>query len=215
VKLTLAVVLVLAGLSGPAVADNNHGATSTIPGDATFVPKKMERLAEKAEASDLDRKAWHRTLAKRRGKAPKTVVNIYNTWTHETVPFAVGETPTVDEAQMANFLRCHFTNEPTSMDPRLFSVLVKAANKFRANRIEIISGFRDPKYNLMLRKKGRNVARNSQHPQGNAVDFRIPGVNVKRLRSWASSLHLGGVGFYPHSRFVHVDVGPVRSWTGK
>ncbi len=57
------------------------------------------------------------------------------------------------------------------------------------------------------------VAKNSQHMQAKAIDIRVPGVDTSRLRDIALSLHGGGVGYYPISQFVHVDVGPVRQWT--
>jgi uncharacterized protein YcbK (DUF882 family) len=66
----------------------------------------------------------------------------------------------------------------------------------------------------MLRKKGHEVARDSQHTHGNAVDFRIPGIDVRTLESWARSLRLGGVGLYLGSGFIHVDTGRVRYWNG-
>jgi hypothetical protein len=66
--------------------------------------------------------------------------------------------------------------------------------------------------NLLLRKKGRRVARDSQHTHGHAVDFRLPGVSTERLRDWARRRRLGGVGYYQNDGFVHVDVGPVRYW---
>ncbi len=71
------------------------------------------------------------------------------------------------------FLRDHFTNQATRMDTRLIGVLTRVAGKFSAQRIDVVSGYRSPKYNLMLRKKGHQVARDSQHTHGNAVDFRI------------------------------------------
>jgi uncharacterized protein YcbK (DUF882 family) len=112
------------------------------------------------------------------------------------------------------FLRDHYTNQATRMDTRLVDVLTRAARKFSATRIEVVSGYRSPKYNLMLRKKGHQVARSSQHVEGHAVDFRIRGVPTKSLLHFVRSLRLGGVGFYPHSQFVHSDTGRVRYWTG-
>jgi uncharacterized protein YcbK (DUF882 family) len=100
------------------------------------------------------------------------------------------------------------------MDAALARTLRDAARHFDRSRIDIVSGFRAPKYNLMLRKKGHEVARDSQHTHGNAVDFRIPGVGVKALEAWAKSLGLGGVGLYEGSGFVHVDTGRVRYWNG-
>jgi uncharacterized protein YcbK (DUF882 family) len=93
-------------------------------------------------------------------------------------------------------------------------VLTRVAQKFSAARIEVVSGYRSPKYNLMLRKKGHQVARTSQHTEGNAVDFRVRGVPTKRLLNYVRSLRIGGVGYYPHSQFVHSDTGPIRYWKG-
>jgi uncharacterized protein YcbK (DUF882 family) len=111
-------------------------------------------------------------------------------------------------------LRCHYTNQSTAMDDRLLPTLLKAAAKFGARTIDIVSGFRAPKYQLMLRKKGHEVARDSEHPRGHAVDFRLPDVPTRVLLRFVRSLHLGGVGYYPESRFVHADVGRIRFWRG-
>ena len=210
----------------PAFAETN--ATTAAPS------KKQAWLAEKtarqAAQDEAKKQAFERSLTKRIGAKPKVVVNIFNTWTHETIAIVLdhrahrggtsrakrriaGAKKTPAEAASWH-LRCHFTNEPTAMDARLFQVLVEAAHHFKAPRIEIISGFRAPKYNLTLRKKGRQVARNSHHTLGEAVDFRLPGISTSKLRKWARALKLGGVGYYPSSGFVHVDVGKVRTWRG-
>ena len=126
-------------------------------------------------------------------------------------------TPPVPPAISAPFdelARDHFTNQATTMDARLFDTVVRAAERFHARYVEIVSGFRAPKYQLMLRKKGHEVARESQHPRGDAVDFRVAGVPTRVLWRFVRSLHLGGVGYYPDSKFVHADVGPVRFWRG-
>ena len=102
-----------------------------------------------------------------------------------------------------------------SSHPRLASVILTAAANFKATLIEVVSGYRAPKYNLMLRKKGHAVARESQHPLGQAVDFRLIGVATNQLYRFVRSLRVGGVGFYPHSGFVHADVGPIRTWKGQ
>jgi hypothetical protein len=194
--------------------------------------KKELRLAEKAKARELAGKPAERTrlereLKKRVGKKAPAVINIYNTWTHEYVAIDAPPanarpkkkkkdappppSPLPPEA-VNHFLRCHFTNHQIKMDERLFGVLVAAADHFKVARVDIVSGFRAPKYNLMLRKKGHRVARNSQHTFGNAVDFRLPGVPTARLRDWARRLRMGGVGYYEGDGFVHVDTGPIRYW---
>jgi uncharacterized protein YcbK (DUF882 family) len=147
------------------------------------------------------------------GAPPAKVISLFNTWTHEWIAVdAKGDLP--DPSLVARFLRCHYTNRPTSMDPRLIGAVVHAARHFSARRVDIVSAFRHPKYNLMLRKKGREVARDSQHTLGHAVDFRLPGVAVGALHRWAISRRLGGVGLYLDSGFVHMDIGPVRYWGG-
>lgn len=196
--------------------------------------KKEQRLADKARARELPaaerqaaRARLERELKRRVGQKPPALINIYNTWTHEYVavdaPDAKGKrkkkakagdpppSPLPPEA-VNHFLRCHFTNHQIKMDERLFGVLIAAADHFKVARVDIVSGFRAPKYNLMLRKKGHRVARNSQHTFGNAVDFRLPGVTTERLRDWARRLRLGGVGYYQGDGFVHVDTGPIRFW---
>ncbi len=191
---------------------------SEAPAEEAYRSKKDREFDAKRAAAeaqtDADRKAWRKRLDKRIGKSAAPAMNIYNKWTHEYLVFDVGNT-TPPPAKVANqFLRCHFTNQPTDMDQRLVGVLLQAAKKFRVRRVDVVSGFRDPKYNLTLRKKGRQVARNSEHTLGHAVDFRLPGIGVKRLHAWARGLRLGGVGFYKSSRFIHVDVGRVRYWNG-
>ena len=209
-------------------ADRNGSSDSA----GTELSKKDQRLQDKVGASpESAKRRWQKELRRRIGKRPAPVVNIFNTWTHETIAVELdgkkfrggvrGAKRRLAAARRAQnkeaswHLRCHFTNEPTEMDARLFAVLVEAAHEFSAPRIEIISGFRAPKYNLMLRKKGRQVARTSHHTRGEAVDFRLPGVPTSRLRKWAIKLKLGGVGYYASSGFVHVDIGKPRTWRGE
>ena len=78
--------------------------------------------------------------------------------------------------------------------------------------IHIISGFRSPEFNAMLVRSGRRAAKNSLHVQGQAVDLQIPGVHPKMVRQAALQLEYGGVGYYPRSKFVHLDSGPLRHW---
>ena len=77
---------------------------------------------------------------------------------------------------------------------------------------EVISGYRSPKTNSMLRKKGSGVAKRSLHMEGKAIDIRLTGLKTRELRDIARSLQQGGVGYYPESDFVHLDTGKVRCW---
>ncbi len=161
----------------------------------------------------------------RRVRAPEPaaapVLTLHNVWTNESLPVVLApatakNAPPVPEpaAPFNELARDHFTNQATRMDARLFATIVRAAEKFHARYVEVVSGFRAPKYQLMLRKKGHEVARDSQHPRGTAVDFRVAGVPTRLLLRFVRSLHLGGVGYDPDSKFVHADVGPIRFWRG-
>ena len=79
---------------------------------------------------------------------------------------------------------------------------------------DIISGYRSPKTNQILRRKNKSVSKSSLHMAGKAVDIRVPGVALKKLRDIAQSLKKGGVGYYPNSNFIHIDTGKIRYWTG-
>ena len=161
---------------------------------------------------DLERKAKTTSHAAppAPGTKPAPIVNLYNEHTHEWL--AVDPAQPLPDA--SRFLRDHFTNKSTAMDPHLVQILLAAAANFHADVVDVVSGFRHPKYNLMLRKKGHQVARDSQHTHGNAIDFYIAHVPTQQLHAWAKAQKLGGVGLYATSGFVHMDVGPIRYWSG-
>jgi uncharacterized protein YcbK (DUF882 family) len=119
--------------------------------------------------------------------------------------------------RLNHFLRDHRTQDVSSYDPKEFDVLhALMATLGRPNAvIDIVCGYRTPWSNNFLRTRAATsgVAEHSQHMLGKAIDIRVPGVSTAALRDAALSLHAGGVGFYPVSQFVHVDVGPVRTWS--
>lgn len=147
------------------------------------------------------------------GTRPAKLINLYNFWTKEWLAIDPASPP--QPATVDRFLRDHFTNKTTAMEPRLVAMLVAAATSFHSDVIDVVSGFRHPKYNLILRKKGHQVARDSQHTHGNAIDFFVPHVAAQVLQSWARAQKAGGVGLYPESGFVHMDTGPIRYWSGE
>ncbi len=108
-------------------------------------------------------------------------------------------------------------NEPTRMDPKLLDLVWEAYRSSGATGyIQVVSGYRAPATNAMLRRRSNGVARESQHMLGKALDFYIPGVPLKKLRDIGLKMQGGGVGYYPTSGspFVHMDVGNVRHWPG-
>ncbi len=171
--------------------------------DHEHLPKKDRERAHKSTT--------HRAPPRPGARAAK-LINLHNSWTDEWLAVEPGKLPSPETT--ARFLRDHFTNEPTKMEPKLIGILTAAATKFGSDVAIVVSAFRHPKYNLMLRKKGRQVARDSQHTHGNAVDFYIPRVATPTLHGWARAQGLGGVGLYLGSGFVHMDTGPVRYWDG-
>jgi uncharacterized protein YcbK (DUF882 family) len=118
------------------------------------------------------------------------------------------------EGRLDRFLRDHRTGDVIALRPALFDLLhdlTKVLGRTEAE-IDIVCGYRTPFSNEFLRRTTSGVAQNSRHMSGEAIDIRIPGVTTARLRDAALALHRGGVGYYPQSQFVHVDVGPVRRW---
>ena len=115
------------------------------------------------------------------------------------------------------FLRDWRNDEPTKMDPRLFDALWEAyraagRNDGAADPIIVLSAYRCPETNAMLRRRSRAVAEHSQHMLGKAMDTTMPGLSMEKLREIAMRMQRGGVGYYPNVPFVHIDVGGVRSW---
>jgi uncharacterized protein YcbK (DUF882 family) len=110
-------------------------------------------------------------------------------------------------------LRDWRSGEEHFMDPRLFDLMHKLRGKIEVRGpFQIVSGYRSAKTNALMRLHSHEVAEHSQHILGKAVDIGLEGAELSRLHRAALSLRAGGVGYYPKSGFVHVDVGPVRQW---
>jgi len=110
-------------------------------------------------------------------------------------------------------LRCHYTGQVLDMDKDVIEIVNLVDKRFGGhNEIHVISGYRSPEYNKLLINEGRNVVKNSLHLAGKAIDIRISGVDLCKLRDEALNLKLGGVGYYKKSNFVHLDSGRFRTW---
>lgn len=117
-------------------------------------------------------------------------------------------------AKLDWLLRDHRTGQERDFDPRLFDLLYDLTVKLGRpdSEIDVICGYRSPWSNEYLREHTTGVAKHSLHMQAMAIDIRMPGVKLSNLRNAALELHRGGVGYYPASQFVHVDVGRPRWW---
>jgi uncharacterized protein YcbK (DUF882 family) len=112
-------------------------------------------------------------------------------------------------------LRDFRTGDVHPIDPRLLDLLDAVSSRFETkSRFQVISGYRSAATNAMLRERSEEVAKKSFHMSGMAIDVRLPDIELSRLHNAALSLDLGGVGYYPESNFVHMDVGPQRCWQG-
>lgn len=116
-------------------------------------------------------------------------------------------------AEINRVLRDHRTGDVATMEPALLNLLHRLHGILDASRpFHVISGYRSPKSNAALAARSNGVARKSFHMAGMAIDVRLPGRPLKSLHKAALALDGGGVGYYPKSDFIHLDVGPVRRW---
>jgi uncharacterized protein YcbK (DUF882 family) len=152
-------------------------------------------------------------------KRPERVLSLFHTHTGERLKIAYccdGVYQPEALTQLNHLLRDFRVNVERPIDPRLFDLLHELNGTLETEQpYHIISGYRSPQTNSMLRERGgahTGVATQSLHMVGRAMDIRVPGVKLDHLRTAAASLKLGGVGFYPSSNFVHVDTGRVRYW---
>jgi len=118
-------------------------------------------------------------------------------------------------AEINHVLRDHRTNQIAPIDTRLLDLLHRVTATLGASQpFHVISGYRSPASNQMLNSHSSGVAKCSLHMEGKAIDIRIPGIALADLRRVGLQLKGGGVGYYPGSNFVHLDVGRVRAWGG-
>ena len=115
--------------------------------------------------------------------------------------------------EVKQFLRDFRTGDRHAIDPGVLDILHGLTDLTGSTKpFQVISGYRSPMTNAMLRERSGGVAAKSLHMQGKAIDIRLADVPLVKLRNAALSLQQGGVGYYPASDFVHVDTGRVRRW---
>jgi uncharacterized protein YcbK (DUF882 family) len=146
----------------------------------------------------------------------RRTLGFFNTHTHETlkVCYFDGDGYRPEALNKINFiLRDYRADEILPIDPLLLDQLFALKSRIHPRTpFHVISGYRSPATNAMLRRTTTGVARTSFHTRGRAIDIRLPGYSTRRLRNLSIKLKAGGVGYYPKSDFVHLDTGQVRSW---
>ena len=155
-------------------------------------------------------------VAARAAAPPERALSFYNIHTGERLRRVYwAEGWYIDEAldEIDHLLRDFRTGEIKQIDLRLLNVLHQVhASLDTKEPFSVISGYRSPETNAMLARRSGGVAKNSFHIHGMAIDVRVAGRYTEDIRWIAMGLHRGGVGYYPDSNFVHMDVGPVRYW---
>lgn len=153
------------------------------------------------------------------GRHGQRILSLHNLHTGENLVrtyWADGDYLAEPLAEINHLLRDFRTDEAHAMDPQLLDLLYRLQHKVGSTKpFEVISGYRSPKTNAMLRGTSAHsgVAKKSLHMQGKAIDVRLPGYDLDKLRRAALGLKGGGVGYYPKSNFLHIDTGRVRHWS--
>jgi uncharacterized protein YcbK (DUF882 family) len=147
---------------------------------------------------------------------PEKTVALYNTHTGESIHAVYwfrGQYLPEAMSAVDRVLRDHRTDEIKPIDPQLLDLIHAISGELECSHpFYVISAYRSPTTNAFLRFMSRRVAEHSLHMDGKAIDLRIPGWACDAVRRVAMDIRMGGVGYYPRSNFVHVDVGPVRYW---
>lgn len=143
-------------------------------------------------------------------------LSFYHTHTHRELTveyYRDGEYIEQALTELTNYLSDFRNGDTKAIDPHLFDLLYELKQR-TGTRVpfQVISAYRSPQTNKMLKSIGRGVAKRSMHLEGKAIDIRLTDVPVSKLRDVALTLQAGGVGYYPNSNFVHVDTGRVRRW---
>src|SRR6185437_13802048 len=175
--------------------------------------------------ADMDRRAFLQRSSAALLAAPATVLarpsecrslTFVHTHTGETLScmyFADGRYDPAALARVNHFLRDFRTGEVHPIDPGVLDILFVMRNRAdRADPFHVISGYRSPHTNALLRSRSEGIAAHSLHMEGRAIDVRLPGFPTRRLRAIALGMRRGGVGYYAASDFVHLDTGQVRFW---
>ncbi|HEX4403563.1 MAG TPA: DUF882 domain-containing protein [Polyangia bacterium] len=191
-------LVLLAALESPARAAPSPAAK---PAVTTKKPALVQ--AGKKEGKKAGKKAGKKTPKKPR----TTTVVLFHVNRHDTFTLRQrdlqGRLPKGYQKRFDRFLRCHYTNQQHAMNPRLVRMLYQTGRHWPGKRLDVVSGYRSP-----------SVAKNphSPHMKGLAVDFHVEGVPNTALRDYLrGTMKKAGVGYYPNSSFVHMDVRKDRS----
>ena len=139
---------------------------------------------------------------------------VINSGAHLTIAYRNGPAYIPEALEKINHvLRDPICGDEHAIDPGVLDFLYDLLQKLNyRGDVHIVCGYRSVETNTMLHKQSRSVVLGSKHIEGRALDFRLPGIDSKKIWETAKSMKRGGTGYYKGSDFVHIDTGPVRSW---
>ena len=148
--------------------------------------------------------------------APTKSLSLFNVNTQETLSGTFWKEGAYDGEMLRRLdvlLRDHRANQICHMDAGLFDILAGIQQRLgNKEPLRVICGYRSSQTNAMARRRSKGVAKESYHVRGMAVDIAVPNTSLKAIAAAARDAGAGGIGIYNRSGFVHVDVGPRRSW---
>ncbi len=178
---------------------------------AGFTRRRLLRLGGALLVSAMPMTA----LAHRKAEAERKL-RLLNLHTHErlnVIYWAEGQYVPEVLTEIDYHLRDFRTGDVAPIEPKLLDTLYELQRRVDSNGVyHVISGYRSPRTNAMLAQNRHGVAKKSLHTRGMAIDLKLPGRRLRDLNRAARALKAGGVGYYPKSGFVHLDVGRVRYW---
>jgi len=176
-------------------------------------PEAASYLADSEPGADMPEKNGAPAAARLGGDG---MIKLYHEWSKESLEVRYrdehGRYIPEAMARIKHFMRCRLTGREMDVPSKLVELLDIIQEKAGGRTITVLCGYRSPELNGALAGASGALAKNSLHMKGWAADIRIDGVRTSALRDIARAVLAGGVGYYPADGFVHVDVGPVRSW---
>ena len=210
------------GESGMKAADTggepNRGQASFMAINSSMTVSRRGLLGAFAAVTVAAAPTYSNAFGLLRGAGDIRRIKMYSGRTGEsidTIYWIEGEYIPEVMKEINHFMRDWRTDDTVRMDMRTLDIMAASHRLMDVSEpYMLLSGYRSPKTNAMLRSKSGGVARNSLHMKGQAADLRLKSRSVGQMAKAAAACASGGVGKYSRSNFVHMDCGPVRSWGG-
>lgn len=188
--------------------DKDVSKTKKVIAKSDHTTSKSKRVVAKTKHSYSRRR-----LLASKGERKVRLKNLHTGEDLKATYWADGKYISETMRDLAYFLRDFRTGDKHRIDAGLMDILHDIHLRTGSRQeFHIISGYRSPKTNNMLRSRSHGVAKRSLHMLGKAIDIRLPGTDLRNLRKVALSMRAGGVGYYPQANFLHVDTGRFRTW---